>query len=89
MGQFSQGEPRKAVTGSPLPGLKEFFREPWVRLLRISLYAREKPMQKPEGRGDNLLKMRAGHRLKMENGWAFSLNLSQGETAVSIFLTIR
>ena len=63
MGEFSQGQPRKAVTGSPLPGLKEFQREPSGPLATTPLYAREKPKQKPEVLGRKPLKRILGQLL--------------------------
>src|SRR5262249_15156194 len=44
----------------PLPGLKELQWEPSGPLATSSLYAREKPKQKPEGLGGKLLKMKWG-----------------------------
>lgn len=51
---------RRRSRAPPLPGLKELHREPSGPLATTSLYAREKPKQKPEVLGGKLLKMRYG-----------------------------
>ena len=83
MGVFSQGQPRRAVTGSPLPGLKEFQREPSGPLATYSVYARQKPKQKPEGLGGKLLKMRHEDLAVLLDFVVKRENSSQAETTVS------